>query len=265
MEMFNNVPDDYKGASNEQMFCYVISFVLGNGINDKTCYDTKYMLDKVYQMVSYSCRTKQDWEQDYKVWFLDPLFTLAHTNSDEYFDHGRLEGRIFPKSQMITFYQEQQPDSSELNDIVRHLSESGKINLSYDEILDFEIIYVDNDGTVTGCSVSDYISSKPLDEYIHPDERQGSVFIPHLASPEEKKDFFKDFRDTRDRVKFVPQEKAAGTIAAYHAMRHPFGESKKRIWKQVSEEVERVLSNQKRVYIKESSLKRIGKLLKKKK
>jgi hypothetical protein len=48
-------------------------------------------------------------------------------------------------------------------------------------------------------------------------------------------------------------------------MRYPFGESKKRIWKQVSEEVERVLSNQKRVYIKESSLKRIGKLLKKKK
>jgi Fe-S cluster biosynthesis and repair protein YggX len=46
-------------------------------------------------------------------------------------------------------------------------------------------------------------------------------------------------------------------------MRYPFGESKKRIWKQVSEEVDRVLSSQKRIYINESTLKRVIKNIKK--
>jgi Fe-S cluster biosynthesis and repair protein YggX len=46
-------------------------------------------------------------------------------------------------------------------------------------------------------------------------------------------------------------------------MRYPFGENKKRIWKQVSEEVDRVLSSQKRIYINESALKRVIKNIKK--
>jgi hypothetical protein len=89
------------------------------------------------------------------------------------------------------------------------------------------------------------------------------VFIPHLAKPEEKFNFFKDFRKARDNAVYVPREKAAGSLAAYHAMRYPFGENKKRIWKQVSEEVDRVLSSQKRIYINESALKRVIKNIKK--
>jgi len=137
----------------------------------------------------------------------------------------------------------------------------------YEEFMDYHMIYEDwdsEDGGIKLTTLGDYING-PHEEDKQYAKDGKTVFIPHLAKPEEKKEFFKDFRNTRDRVKFVPQEKAAGTIAAYHAMRYPFGESKKRIWKQVSEEVERVLSNSKRVYISESALKRIAKSIKGKK
>jgi hypothetical protein len=52
------------------------------------------------------------------------------------------------------------------------------------------------------------------------------VFVPHLANQKDKREFFKDFRDVRDRAIFVPRERGAGNLARYHAMRYPFGENK---------------------------------------
>jgi hypothetical protein len=196
---------------------------------------------------------------------INEALSVVGTDFDSFFEAGHSEGRIWPEHEMIGFYDTQQPSPEGLSKILHDLADY--MGYDYEEFMDYHMIYEDwdsEDGGIKLTTLGDYING-PHEEDKQYAKDGKTVFIPHLAKPEEKKEFFKDFRDTRDRVKFVPQEKAAGTIAAYHAMRYPFGESKKRIWKQVSEEVERVLSNQKRVYIKESSLKRIGKLLKKKK
>ena len=53
--------------------------------------------------------------------------------------------------------------------------------------------------------------------------------------------FFKDFRDTRDKAVYVPREKAAGNLAAYHAMRYPYGENKERINQIIKEVIDKQL------------------------
>ena len=103
-----------------------------------------------------------------------------------------------------------------------------------------------NNGMVTACTVSDYINGNyGLDSDEDDDEdmerqyaRDGKTqFIPHLASPEEKREFFKGFRDTRDQAVYVPREKGAGSLARYHAMSYPYGESKKKLGKIIREEI----------------------------
>lgn len=159
--------------------------------------------------------------------------TILGRNFDEWFeDEGCLRGRIYPNDSIISFYESEQPDSNELGEIVQLLSQSN-IGLSYDEIMNFEIIYADFDDNYKpyGCKVHEYISRTfGKDEPQKNDDRQWrrgtTKFIPHLASPEQKKEYFKDFIKNRDEGIYVPMERAAGNIARYRAMRYPYGESK---------------------------------------
>ena len=207
-------------------------------LNEKTC-SAKSIKKDFYDNILETCYGGRCDDDDVRVWWLDSLFKFTDLrDGDEYFENGRMEGRIFTheNAKTISFYDEQQPNSEELDTIIKHLVE--KTGISYDEFMEYEIIYRNWDetyededgydrGRVTGCSVYEYITGKPMDEFINPEERKGSQFIPHLASPEEKFNFFKDFRNARDKAIYVPREKAAGTLAAYHAMRYPYGESRK--------------------------------------
>lgn len=180
---------------------------------------------------------------------IDYLFDSFNVNGsfDDYFSYGNLEGRIWTNSEMMGFYEEQQPTAKELDEIVRRLDESDEIPAKYEDIMNYMIIYYADEydeygyhNNVTGCTVYEYIHGAPMDDKINPDERKGVQFIPHLANQQQKREFFKDFRDARDRAIYYPREKAAGNLAAYHAMRYPFGESKK---------------TGKKVYINESDIK----------
>ena len=174
---------------------------------------------------------------------------------NSFFEQGRNEGRIWPKDNLISFYETEQPDPDTLMDILRDLSQNDEIGLSYQEMLDFIIIFEDwrNDGEVTACTVSDYIDGNYGPES-YEDEDEGEIqyardgktqFVPHLASPEEKREFFKGFRDTRDQAVYVPREKGAGSLARYHAMRYPYGENKKKLGKIIREEIKKLMERQK--------------------
>jgi hypothetical protein len=67
------------------------------------------------------------------------------------------------------------------------------------------------------------------------------VFVPHLANQQDKFNYYRDFRNTRDRAVYAPQERAAGNLAAYHAMRYPYGESKNKIGKIIKEEINNII------------------------
>ena len=167
---------------------------------------------------------------------------------NQYFEMGRCEGRIWPEDDLITFYTTEQPEPDTLMNILQDLSECDEIGLTYYDMLQFMMIFEDwnNNGMVTACTVSDYINGNyGLDSDEDDDEdmerqyaRDGKTqFIPHLASPEEKREFFKGFRDTRDQAVYVPREKGAGSLARYHAMSYPYGESKKKLGKIIREEI----------------------------
>jgi hypothetical protein len=210
-------------------------------------------------------KLNNDIENDYYFYnkeTINEALNAVGSDFDDFFGEGHGEGRIWPEKKMIGFYDTEQPTPEELSEILYELADV--IGCKYEDFMDYHMIYEDYD--------DDYdIKMVTLDEYIygtHDENKQyakdgKTVFIPHLAKPEEKFNFFKDFRKARDNAVYVPREKAAGSLAAYHAMRYPFGENKKRIWKQVSEEVDRVLSSQKRIYINESALKRVIKNIKK--
>ena len=163
---------------------------------------------------------------------------------DTYFENGYYEGRIWPNCEMIGFYSEQQPEPNGLDDIVRRLA-NANID-TYQNILDYTIVFenwLNGEGEVTACTVSDYIRENygyddeydEDEEYDEDDEgekqyaRQGDTkFVPHLANQQQKREFFKDFRNTRDKAVYAPRERAAGSLAAYHAMRYPYGENRRR-------------------------------------
>jgi hypothetical protein len=168
-----------------------------------------------------------------------------------YFEQGRNEGRIWPEDDLIAFYPTEQPDPNTLMNILEDLSRCDEIGLTYQQMLGFIIIFEDwrNDGEVTACTVSDYIDGNYGPESYEDDDegeiqyaRDGKTqFVPHLASPEEKREFFKDFRNTRDQAVYVPREKGAGSLARYHAMRYPYGENKKKLGKIIREEINKIL------------------------
>lgn len=156
---------------------------------------------------------------------------------DDYFYDGRLEGRIWADSNVISFYIGQEPTPEELQKICEYLSESETIGVSYDDLYEnYYIVFpIDGDNErITACTIHQYCvgdfgeRSDESDEddddsncnYPNPNERKGAVFIPHLASQKDKREFFKDFIRDRDKNVYAPIEKKYGSLAAYHAQKY---------------------------------------------
>lgn len=170
-----------------------------------------------------------------------------------FFEQGYGQGRVWPGEQMIGFYPSEQPDPESLRRILYDLQDNS--DLTVGELLGYMMIFEDwgNNGEVTACTVSDYIDGnygpesyedEDDDEPIQYNNGQKTVFVPHLANQDQKREFFKDFRNTRDQAVYVPREKGAGSLAAYHAMRYPYGESKDRIGKIITEVINNMIKGE---------------------
>ena len=172
---------------------------------------------------------------------------------NEYFESGRNEGRIWPHLKMIGFYETEQPDPETLTDIMRDLANTGIV--TYEDLLQYSMVFEDwrNDGQVTACTLSNYINGN-YGLYSYDDEEDNEIqyarddktqFVPHLANQDQKREFFRDFRNTRDQAVYVPREKGAGSLAHYHAMRYPYGENKKKLGKIIREEIKKLMERHK--------------------
>jgi hypothetical protein len=176
---------------------------------------------------------------------INEALELVGSSFYSFFERGRYEGRIWPDEKMMGFYTSEQPSPIVLKKILRDLEDNNPHDyISVDEMLEYMMVFEDwnNDGKVTACTISDYIdgnygpeSEKESDEPRQYGNGQKTVFVPHLADQDQKREFFKDFRNTRDRAVYVPREKGASTLAAYHAMRYPYGENKNKVGKIVTE------------------------------
>ena len=169
------------------------------------------------------------------------LDDLCGMSFDGFFQDGYLQGRIFFDSKILGFYYTPSPD--DLDSVLNELSRVFR-TISYNELLNYHIIYEDNnDGFEVKCmTCQDFINGtneEDSDGEEEPQnyERKGRQFIPHLASPEEKREYFKNWRQNRDQVKYAPITRALGSVARYNWLRHPYGESIDRINKIVSEAV----------------------------
>ena len=179
---------------------------------------------------------------------IDEALETIGLSFDEYFENGCLMGRIWPSNEMIGFYESQQPEPREFMGILRELSNCSEIGLSVDDMLKFHIVFYDprNDGTVTASTVQEYIDGTYGDndgedeEEVHYNNGEKAVFVPHLANQRDKREFFKDFRTTRDNAVYAPRERGGGgTLASYHAMRYPYGENNSREGKDLIGETDR--------------------------
>jgi hypothetical protein len=182
---------------------------------------------------------------------IDEALEAVGSSFDEFFQSGHSEGRVWPYANMIGFYETEQPEPYQLMQILHALDDYA--DLDVDNLLEYHIVFEDwhNNGTITACTVQDYIDgnygpNKDEDEEEEEAERQyardgKTVFVPHLANQEDKFNFFKNFRDTRDRAVYTPREKAAGTLAGYHAMRYPYGENRKRLLQMIDEEIDKIM------------------------
>jgi hypothetical protein len=170
----------------------------------------------------------------------------------QYFEMGNTEGRIWPEKEMIGFYESEQPTPEGLEEVLYELQ--SQTDLKVEDMLQYHMVFEDwrNDGTITACTVQDYIDGNyGLESYEDLDDEddtpiqynngQKTVFVPHLANQQDKFNYYKDFRNTRDRAVYAPKERAAGNLAAYHAMRYPYGESKKKIGKIIREAIDNII------------------------
>ena len=188
---------------------------------------------------------------------IDQALEDIGSNFNSYFESGRNEGRIWPQLQMIGFYVTEQPDPQTLTDIMRDLANTGIV--TYENLLQYDMVFEDwrNDGQITACTLSDYIDGNYGPDSYEDEEdndeeneiqyaRDGKTqFVPHLANQDQKREFFRDFRNTRDQAVYVPREKGAGSLARYHAMRYPYGENKKKLGKIIREEIKKLMERQK--------------------
>ena len=186
---------------------------------------------------------------------IDHALEEIDSNFNSYFESGRNEGRIWPQLEMIGFYTTEQPDPQTLTDIMRDLANTGIV--TYEDLLQYVMVFEDwrNDGQITACTLSDYIDGNyGPDSYEDEDDeeeneiqyaRDGKTqFVPHLANQAQKKEFFKDFRNTRDQAVYAPRERAAGNLARYHAMRYPYGENKQMINNVIKEELSKLIKGE---------------------
>lgn len=187
---------------------------------------------------------------------IDQALEEVGSSFEGYFESGRNEGRIWPQLQMIGFYATEQPDPQTLTDIMRDLANTGIV--TYEDLLQYDMVFEDwrNNGQITACTLSDYIDGNyGPDSYEDEDDdeeeneiqyaRDGKTqFVPHLANQEQKREFFKDFRNTRDQAVYAPRERAAGNLARYHAMRYPYGENKNIIGKIIKEELNKLIKGE---------------------
>ena len=168
------------------------------------------------------------------------LDDLCGISFDSFFQDGYLQGRIFFDSEILGFYFTPSPD--DLDSVLGELSHVFS-TISYNELLNYHIIYEDNnDGYEVKCmTCRDFINGTNEEDSDNEEEepqnyeRKGRQFIPHLASPEEKREYFKNWRQNRDQVKYAPITRALGSVARYNWLRHPYGESIDRINKTISE------------------------------
>jgi hypothetical protein len=183
---------------------------------------------------------------------IDRAMQQIGTDFYDYFELGNSEGRVWPEKGMIGFYETEQPDPDTLENILRNLQEKSELNMQ--DMLQYHMVFEDwrNDGTITACTVQDYIDGNyGLESYEDLDDEddtpiqynngQKTIFVPHLANQQDKFNYYRDFRNTRDRAVYAPQERAAGNLAAYHAMRYPYGESKKKIGKIIREVIDNII------------------------
>ena len=158
---------------------------------------------------------------------IDRALELVGTNFSDFFEEGRSQGRIWPDKEMIGFYDVAQPTPEEMEEIIYDLGEY--MGEPYEYFMNFHYIYEDwddDDYLIKMTTIDNFINSdvEKADKQYAKDGK--AVFVPHLANQQDKFNFFKGFRDTRDRAVFAPREKGAGTLAAYHAMRYPYGEER---------------------------------------
>jgi hypothetical protein len=183
---------------------------------------------------------------------IDQALEEIGSSFEGYFESGRNEGRIWPQLGMIGFYTTEQPDPQTLTVIMRDLANTGIV--TYEDLLQYDMVFEDwrNDGEITACTLSDYIDGNyGPDSYEDEEEneiqyaRDGKTqFIPHLANQAQKREFFRDFRNTRDQAVYAPRERAAGNLARYHAMRYPYGENKQMINNVIKEELNKLIKGE---------------------
>lgn len=179
----------------------------------------------------------------------------------QYFEMGELEGRIWPSNEMMGFYVTEQPEPRALVEILQNLS--SRLEISMEDLYNYHIVfenYYNGNGEITACTISDYINHNYGTDYEDEDEdedeveepqqqpqyaKQGkTVFVPHLANQQQKREYFQDFRDTRDQAVYAPRERAASNLAAYHAMRYPYGENKDKIGNIIREEIDKIIKGE---------------------
>ena len=183
---------------------------------------------------------------------IDEAMRQIGTDFYNYFELGNTEGRIWPEIGMIGFYESEQPSPERLEEVLYELQ--SQTDLKVEDMLQYHMVFEDwrNDGTITACTVQDYIdgnygpeSYEDLDDEddtpIQYNNGQKTIFVPHLANQQDKFNYYRDFRNTRDRAVYAPQERAAGNLAAYHAMRYPYGESNNRIGKIIREAIDNII------------------------
>lgn len=164
-----------------------------------------------------------DWETAIGI---DEGLRYIDSDFDSFFQDGQLEGRVWTSQSVISFYEDQQPTPKELNVICEKLSDN--IGVKYNYLLNYYIVYRNDDDEVKACTVLDYIKGNNNEnEKSNKEKRKGSTFIPHLASQKDKRDYFAAFRANRDKNVYAPIEKKYGSLAAYHAQKYQ--ESIKRI------------------------------------
>ena len=165
-------------------------------------------------------------------------------DTNEIIHNSILLGRVWVDKGLITFYPGQQPSRDEMKYLLKDLSKN--IRVEYDKFLDFYIIFEtggrngykgngyhgDPTAEIKCCKVSEYIEGKyngfNRDEEIEMVKNRKGVekLNIHLAKPEDKRKFLKNFRDTRAEALYAPITKALGTIARYNALKNMYGENR---------------------------------------